>query len=79
MSRFALLIVDSDGENHFVRNDPSKVYERPARGVNEDGSYNLPAKRFWKKSHQALFTHWPGEPSQVVDDMLKNERRSGQF
>ena len=36
-------------------------------------------KRFWKKPHQALFIHWPGDPGQVVDDMLKNERRSGHF
>lgn len=36
-------------------------------------------KRYWKKPQYALFTHWPGEPNQVVDDMLKNERRSGQF
>lgn len=25
------------------------------------------------------FTHWPGEPSQVIDDLLKNERKSGRF
>ena len=28
---------------------------------------------------QALFTHWPGQDSQVVDDMLLNERLTGQF
>jgi hypothetical protein len=28
---------------------------------------------------QATFTHWPGSPAQVVDDMLKNERKSGSF
>jgi hypothetical protein len=27
----------------------------------------------------ATFTHWPGRPEQVVDDMLKNERKSGHF
>lgn len=36
-------------------------------------------KRFWRKFHQATFTHWPGDPGQVVDDLLKNERQSGQF
>lgn len=36
-------------------------------------------KTFWRKRHQALFTHWPDSPNAVVDDMLKNERRSGQF
>lgn len=29
--------------------------------------------------HSALFTHWPTSKDQVVDDMLKNERKSGQF
>lgn len=36
-------------------------------------------KRFWRKLHQATFTHWPDSPNAVVDDMLRNERRSGQF
>jgi hypothetical protein len=36
-------------------------------------------KTYWQKRHQALFTHWPDSPSAVVDDMLKNERRTGQF
>lgn len=41
--------------------------------------YESDGKHYWKKPHQALFTHWPGEPSQVVDDMLINVRKSGQF
>ena len=28
---------------------------------------------------KAELTHWPGQPGQVVDDMLTNERKSGQF
>lgn len=37
-------------------------------------------KKVWRSiPHQALFTHWPNSPSTVVDDMLKNERKSGQF
>lgn len=28
---------------------------------------------------RAEFTHWPGDKSAVVDDMLRNERASGQF
>lgn len=28
---------------------------------------------------KAEFTHWPGQDGQVVDDMVKNERKSGQF
>lgn len=36
--------------------------------------------KFWRQVPQsATFTHWPEQPSTVVDDMLKNERRSGQF
>lgn len=27
----------------------------------------------------AKFTHWPSTPSQVIDDMVKNERESGSF
>lgn len=27
----------------------------------------------------ATFTHWPGTSAAVVDDMLENERVSGQF
>lgn len=41
--------------------------------------YSSEGKDYWKKPHQALFTHWPDSPGQVVDDMLKNERRSGSF
>jgi hypothetical protein len=28
---------------------------------------------------KAEFTHWPGTSTEVVDDMLKNERIKGQF
>lgn len=28
---------------------------------------------------RAEFTHWPGQDGTVVDDMLKNERKSGSF
>jgi hypothetical protein len=30
-------------------------------------------------SAKAEFTHWPGQASSVVDDMLTNERKSGSF
>lgn len=36
-------------------------------------------KRFYRFMHRAEFTHWPYTPTAVVDDMLKNERASGQF
>jgi hypothetical protein len=41
--------------------------------------YESGGKTFWKKPHQALFTHWPDSPDAVVDDMLKNERHQGAF
>ncbi len=28
---------------------------------------------------KAEFTHWPGQDSEVVDDLLANERRRGTF
>lgn len=36
-------------------------------------------KTYWRKNQSATFTHWPDSPQSVVDDMLKNERKSGQF
>jgi hypothetical protein len=56
----------------------AEVYELPVAG-SDAAERGVTIKRYWKKPHQALFTHWPGEPNQVVDDMLKNERKSGQF
>src|SRR4051812_45210374 len=60
----------------------AEVYEAPqtlpGEAAEGRGLTPLP-KRYWKKPHQALFTHWPDSPGQVVDDMLKNERRSGSF
>ena len=43
------------------------------------GEHAKATKQYWKKPHQALFTHWPDSPTAVVDDMLKNERKSGAF
>lgn len=63
--------------------DAAEVYYTDAEGriVPDREGLGVVAggKRFWRKSHQALFTHWPDSPTAVVDDMLKNERRSGQF
>lgn len=28
---------------------------------------------------EATFTHWPGTKIEVVDDLVRNERQSGQF
>lgn len=41
----------------------------------EDGS----GRRFYRFMQKAEFTHWPYTQQQVVDDMLKNERKTGQF
>lgn len=35
--------------------------------------------KFYMVPMSAKFTHWPGQTNAVVDDMLTNERKSGQF
>lgn len=37
------------------------------------------AKYYLSAPQKAEFTHWPEQPGTVVDDMLKNERKAGQF
>ncbi len=32
-----------------------------------------------QSTSSAKLTHWPGQPSQVVDDLVTNERIEGQF
>jgi len=56
----------------------AEVYYTDAEGRIVSDSAPV-SKAFWRKPHQALFTHWPDSPSQVVDDMLKNERKEGSF
>lgn len=36
-------------------------------------------KRWASMPMEAEFTHWPRQSGTVVDDLLKNERKSGQF
>lgn len=36
-------------------------------------------ERYVSMPMTALFTHWPGTPGRVVDDLLKNERKEGSF
>ena len=36
-------------------------------------------KTYWKINQHADFTHWPHSKDAVVDDMLRNERKSGLF
>jgi hypothetical protein len=59
--------------------DGAEVYYTNAEGRIVEGDGINAVRRFWKKPQQALFTHWPDSPTAVVDDMLKNERKSGQF
>lgn len=49
------------------------VYAGPVWRSDSDGKY------YRKVPFQATFTHWPETPSEVVDDMLKNERVKGNF
>lgn len=58
-----------DGAEVYYTDAEYKLTDRPVPN----------GKAFWRKRHQATFTHWPDSPSAVVDDMLKNERTSGQF
>ena len=65
----------SDG--HQATGQELKDGKEPPVGAEVYNSVD--GKRYWRKWQQALFTHWPDSPDAVVDDMLKNERRSGQF
>jgi hypothetical protein len=56
----------------YIANQPPDFTGAP-RFFESDG------KVFEQLPHSALFTHWPGQPATVVDDMLKNERKVGQF
>ena len=43
------------------------------------GVFEQDGKKWAKMPHIAEFTHWPRQQGTVVDDMLKNERKEGQF
>lgn len=58
-----------DGAEIYHADAEGRIVAEPVEG----------GKTFWQTRHSAEFTHWPYQPSAVVDDMLKNERRSGQF
>lgn len=53
----------TDAEGRLLEGDASRAFHR----------------RFYRFMHKAEFTHWPETPGAVVDDMLKNERKSGRF
>ena len=50
-----------------------------SRVVEEAGALPPGGKQYWRTFHKAEFTHWPDTPSAVVDDMLRNERKSCSF
>lgn len=56
----------------------AEIYHTDAEHRIVDGP-SIGGRTFWRKPQQALFTHWPDSPSAVVDDLLKNVRRSGHF
>lgn len=59
------------------------VMQMRQRGMLSEGMtypiYDSDGKQIESRSVLAEFTHWPTDKNQVVDDMLKNERKSGQF
>jgi hypothetical protein len=65
-----------------LRAEGHTVTEQMEYGKDDAGNW-VPTKGTGKFHRQvpqaALFTHWPESPTTVVDDMLKNERKSGQF
>jgi hypothetical protein len=58
-----------DGAEVYYTNAEHRLVDGPVEG----------GRRFFRFLHKAEFTHWPYTASAVVDDMLKNERKSGQF
>lgn len=58
-----------DGAEEYYTDKDYRLVDGPVEG----------GKRFFRYLHRAEFTHWPYTPTAVVDDMLKNERKSGQF
>jgi len=59
----------TDMDHRLIDND--EAHARIARGEL--------VRRFFRYMQKAEFTHWPYSPDSVVDDMLRNERRSGHF
>lgn len=69
------------GQELFAGQEPpagAEVYYTDAEHRLVDGPVDG-GKKFYRFLHRADFTHWPYTEQAVVDDMLKNERKSGQF
>lgn len=58
-----------EGAEKYYTDSEYRLVDKPVPG----------GKTFWRIYHKAEFTHWPGEPQQVVDNMLTNTRKSGSF
>jgi len=81
------MVRDGDGAYSLevAADDPGlQVYlrvpeEQRANATRPEYFKSTEGKWYRQIPQAALFTHWPEQPSAVVDDMLKNERRAGQF
>lgn len=60
--------------------DGAETYFVDAEGRIVEGDMLPPGgKQYWRVNQKAEFTHWPYDSNRVIDDMLKNERKSGSF
>jgi hypothetical protein len=59
----------------YTASNPTEPFHTDLPVMRDDST-----NRYFRQVRQsAEFTHWPEQPGAVVDDMLKNERKSGQF
>ena len=58
-----------EGSEVYYTDSEYRLVDAPVEG----------GKRFYRFLHKAEFTHWPNTSGAVVDDMLTNTRKSGQF
>jgi excisionase family DNA binding protein len=86
MGTFNLSITASGGHGCERKAKPGeKLYGRCGRfGCSDCMAYEFVQEMRQKgmlqsSEAQATFTHWPGQPDQVVDDLLTNTRKSGSF
>lgn len=68
-----------DGADVYYTDKDYRLVDAPVGVVAFSKFVDEGGKRFYRFLQKAEFTHWPHSPQAVVDDMLKNERRQGQF